>query len=322
MTPAKNYLPDRFIILLGTVILLAYLFPGLENILPLRSISKYGISLIFFFYGLKLSPRQMRAGLSSWKLHLVVQLATFMIFPLLVLLSWPLAARWLNEDLWLSVFFLACLPSTVSSSVVMVSLARGNVPGAIFNASISGLIGILITPLWMGMFLEAQETAFDFGSIVGQLLVRILLPVILGLLLHRIWGAWARRYKSQLSMFDKFIILLIVYESFSNSFASGIFESILQTHLLILILVVIVLFFMLYGIIYLVSKRLHFSLEDRITALFCGSKKSLVHGTVFSSVLFAGSHTLGVYLLPIMIYHAFQLMIISVFAQKYSARKN
>lgn len=50
--------------------------------------------------------------------------------------------------------FLATLPSTVSSSVVMVSIAGGNMAAAIFNASVSSLIGVFVTPLWMGIFLE------------------------------------------------------------------------------------------------------------------------------------------------------------------------
>src|SRR5205085_8016124 len=131
-------------------IVLAKLFPqggtG-EGPWSLSSLSGYGISLIFFFYGLKLNFAELKAGLRNWRLHTVVHGSTFILFPLLVLSCkglFPATAY----PLWLGAFFLASLPSTVSSSVVMVSIAEGNIPAAIFNASISSIIGVFITPLW------------------------------------------------------------------------------------------------------------------------------------------------------------------------------
>jgi solute carrier family 10 (sodium/bile acid cotransporter), member 7 len=303
------------------MILLALWVPGIEQVIPLKLISNIGISGIFFFYGLKLSPEKMKEGLSNWRLHLLVQLSTFVIFPILVMIFYPFMLTDEHRTLWLAVFFLAALPSTVSSSVVMVSIARGNIPGAIFNASISGLIGILITPLWIGLFLKAgQGGAFQLGETLLELIIKILLPVVIGLLLHRYWGNFVARHKKALTMFDKTVILIIVYESFSNSFSSGIFVSISTVELLVVCAGVIVLFFTVFLLIYLACKKLSFNQEDTITALFCGSKKSLVHGSVFSSVLFSGMASAGIFLVPIMIYHAFQLFFISIIAQRYGAR--
>jgi len=299
------------------MILLAYWMPGIEKIIPLNQISTIGISAIFFFYGLKLSPEKMKEGLSNWKLHIVIQSATFFLFPLLILLVLPFIHEETHFTLWLAVFFLAALPSTVSSSVVMVSIAKGNIPGAIFNASISGLMGILVTPLLIGIFLEARLESFDLGQTFIELCLKILLPVILGMALHRFWGNFANQHKKYLTMFDKAVILIIVYKSFSNSFSNGIFDDLNLMELLVVGFGVIALFFIVYNIIHMISKRLAFNREDEITALFCGSKKSLVHGTVFSSVLFAGMSSAGIFLVPIMIYHAFQLFIVSIIAQKY-----
>ena len=80
---------DRFVLSIILVICIAYFFPqwGIEgSAIPIDTISGVGIALIFFFYGLKLSPTKLKAGLKNWKLHLLVQGATFLIFPLLVLL--------------------------------------------------------------------------------------------------------------------------------------------------------------------------------------------------------------------------------------------
>jgi sodium/bile acid cotransporter 7 len=63
---------------------------------------------------------------------------------------------------------------------------------------------------------------------------------------------------------------------------------------------------------------MHFTRKDSITLQFAGTKKSLVHGSVFASVLFGGISGAGIFLLPIMIYHSFQLFFISILARKYS----
>ncbi len=317
----KKYLPDSFISGILLMIFLGWLVPGIGgtgSTIELKVLIKYGISLLFFFYGLRLSPEKLKNDLSNWKLHLVIQTITFVVFPVVVLLFRPLLKGTDNEILWLAVFFLAALPSTVSSSVVMVSIAEGNIPSAIFNASISGVIGILVTPAWMGIFLEKQNEAFDFAPILRDLAMQILIPVCVGLLLHRFWGGWANRSRRYLSLFDKSVILTIVYRSFSDAFLNGIFSSIQVYKLVILAGSVLALFFFIFEGTKLLTRFMHFNREDRITVLFCGSKKSLVHGSVMVGVLFAGTTIGSLFLVPVMIYHAFQLFYISIVARRYS----
>ncbi|MHC2993601.1 membrane protein [Pontibacter sp. HJ8] len=314
---------DWFLFALIGMILLAYLWPegGVDREpVSLGDVATYGVSAIFFFYGLRLSPEKLRAGLSNWRLHLVVQSATFLLFPLLIMPLYTFFAGTSGELLWLGTFYLAALPSTVSSSVVMVSIARGNIPAAIFNASISSLIGVFVTPLWMGLYLSAGSGDFDMGQIMGKLVLQVLLPVTLGIFLHRYWGGFAERYKKQLRFFDQVIILLIVYTSFSESFARNMFRGYSISDMLLLGIAMLVLFFAVLGILHLVSRLFGFSHENRVTAVFCGSKKSLVHGTVMSKVLFPDANMVGVILLPIMLYHALQLLASSVLAQSMARR--
>ncbi|MCG1035607.1 bile acid:sodium symporter family protein [Polaribacter sargassicola] len=314
---------DKFVLSIITVIIIAYFFPYWateESNIPINTISSIGISLIFFFYGLKLKPNQLKAGLKNWKLHLIIQGATFVMFPLLVLLFYPLIQNQKQETIWLAFFFLASLPSTVSSSVVMVSIAKGNIPSAIFNASISGIIGIIITPLWMGLFINDTQTDFNFTDIYVKLILQIILPVILGLLLHRFLGNFASKHSSKLTLFDKSIILLIIYKSFAESFINNIFSSVSILDLLAIFIGVIVLFISAFSLTTYISKKLKLSTEDKITAQFCGTKKSLVHGTVFSKILFKNLSSIGIMFLPLMLFHAIQILIISIVASKLAKR--
>lgn len=308
---------DWFLLALLSMIGLAYLWPtpGIqEGPFSLSNLANIGVSVIFFFYGLRLSGDKLRAGLSNWKLHLTIHLTTFVVFPLVVLAGLQLFGTDENRLLWLGAFYVAALPSTVSSSVVMVSLAGGNIPAAIFNASISSLIGVFITPLWMGLFLSTGSADYDLGSVIGKLALQVIVPVVLGIVLNRWLGAWAERYKKALSNFDKIVILMIVYTSFCESFERRMFQSLTASDLLVLGACMLGLFFLIYGLVNLASRLLGFNREDRITALFCGSKKSLVQGSVMVTVLFP-ENVVGIVLLPIMMYHALQLIAASVLAQ-------
>src|SRR5690606_4568448 len=131
MSGIKNTLAkagfNGFFFLLIFSILLAWTFPewGMEgSLVPFDDITYYGVAIIFFFYGVKLSPQSLKLGLLNWRLHLLIQATTFVIFPVLILLLYVFfgeeGSLW-----WLGVFYLAALPSTVASSVVMVSLAVG-----------------------------------------------------------------------------------------------------------------------------------------------------------------------------------------------------
>lgn len=312
---------NGFIAALLFAILIAWFLPTGPEVLPLKTITDVGIGFIFFFYGLKLSPAEFKAGFSNYRVHILIQLTTFVVFPLLVLAFTPFFEGGTSSQLWLALFFLGALPSTVSSSIVMVSLAKGDIPTAIFNASLSGLIGIIATPVWMSFFM-ASSSEFEFVAVIQKLLIQIILPLVIGLFLQKFLGSFARKNSKKISFFDKSVIVLIVYSSFSSAFSSELFITVGLTDLLKLSGLVTVLFFAVYFGLGFVSRWMQLSNEDEITAKFCGTKKSLVHGSVMVKVIFGNSAANALYLLPIMLYHILQLLVIAVFAEGYRKRVN
>jgi sodium/bile acid cotransporter 7 len=65
----------------------------------------------------------------------------------------------------------------------------------------------------------------------------------------------------------------------------------------------------------LVSKWLGFDRADRVTIVFCGSKKSLSQGIAMAKVIFA-SHAVRAAILPLMLFHQIQLMACTALAQR------
>ena len=315
----KKYLPDYFITGLLLMIIAAWIKPGIgidTRPVHLGIIINIGVAFIFFFHGLKLDLLKIKNGMKNWRLHLLIQFTTFFVFIFLILPFYPLFAGTPLSIFWLGLFFLAALPSTVSSSVILVSIAGGNIPAAIFNAGISGLIGIIMTPFWLGLFIADKSVGFDFTDVLLKLIIQIILPVVAGLLLNRILQAWTKKYKDFMSTFEKIILLFVIYKSFSHSFMEKVFSSVSVFTMVAVILSVILLFFIVFNITGFIGKRLHFPKEDRITLKFAGTQKSLIHGSVYASILFRDFAAVGILLLPIIVYHGFQLVYLSIVARR------
>jgi sodium/bile acid cotransporter 7 len=314
---------NAFLMGLFLAIGLAAVFPEYgsdQSGLPWKPVIKTGIALVFFFYGVKLNPEQLKTGLSNWRLHLLIQGSTFLIFPALVFFLLQ-AMPWIDSDFRLGITYLSALPSTVSASVVMVSIAGGNLPAAIFNASISSLLGVILTPAWMGILSDSAQGEIDFWGSLGELSVKVLLPVCLGILLHRWLFPKLKSALPKLRYVDQTVIMMIVFTSFAESFSQRIFSSYQFTALLAVGVTMLGIFLLVLILLNTISRVLKFSFADRITTLFCGSKKSLVHGVVIGKVIFLDSAVLGLVLLPVMLYHIQQLIFGSMLAG-YFGRKN
>ena len=67
----------------------------------------------------------------------------------------------------------------------------------------------------------------------------------------------------------------------------------------------------------LVARRFGLPREDEIAIVFCGSKKSLVTGITMANALFSGA-SLGLVVLPLMIFHQMQLMACATLARRYA----
>ncbi|MGJ9417442.1 bile acid:sodium symporter family protein [Massilia sp. CMS3.1] len=313
---------DAFTIGLMVMVLLATLLPARgQGAIVLGHITTIAIGLLFFLHGAKLSREALVAGLTHWRLHLLVLAGTFAMFPLLGLVIEPLALMLLTPELTMGILFLCVLPSTVQSSIAFTALARGNVPAAVCSATASNFLGIFLTPVLVGaMVLQGAQAAGGSGlAQVWKIVEQLLLPFLAGQLLRPWIGALIDRHKPMLRYVDQGSILLVVYGAFSESVAEGLWQHISGMTLLALTALSCLMLAIALGFAAWTSRRLGFSKEDEITIVFCGSKKSLASGVPMAKVLFAPS-SLGMILLPLMVFHQIQLMVCAVLAQRWARR--
>ncbi|TWB43387.1 bile acid:sodium symporter family protein [Nitrospirillum pindoramense] len=311
--------PDTFTLLLVGTVALASVLPAKGGMIGVANgATDVAVFLLFFLYGARLSREAVIGGLTQWRLHLLVTLCTFVLFPLVGLALKPLVNLYiLTPDLYLGVLFLCTLPSTVQSSIAFTSIAGGNVAAAICSASASNLLGMVVTPVLVGLLLSKAGAGFSADALTS-VFVQLLLPFVLGQLLRGRIGGWVARNKKVLGPVDRASILLVVYGAFSHAVNEGIWHQLDAASLLKVVLVDGALLALILVITTLVSRRLHLSRPDEIAVVFCGSKKSLVSGIPMANVLFAG-HAVGMIVLPLMLFHQIQLMVCAVLARRYAA---
>jgi sodium/bile acid cotransporter 7 len=229
--------------------------------------------------------------------------------------------HYLPEALALGLLYLCALPSTVSSSVALTAAARGNVPVALFNATLSSLLGVFATPLWIGLLLKSAGQALPLGKVVLDLLIWLILPLLLGQLSRPLLAALLEPRRSRIAVVDRVTILLLVYTSFCDSVKAGVWSSSGPGPVLFSLLASAALLFSMLKAVGLACDALGFSREDRIATVFCASKKSLAVGVPMAQLMFGAHPGIALILLPIMVYHPLQLIVCGFLASRWAERE-
>lgn len=313
---------DPFTLLLLAIIGVAAVLPATGRVaVVLGWIGQIGVAGLFFFHGAALSRESVAAGITHWRLHLLVLAMTFVLFPgVVVPISW-LAPAMMPTALATGFLYLGALPSAVTSSIAFTAVARGNVAAAICAAAASNVLGMMATPFVF--MLLAQSTGghgLDIGHALAQIVIQLLLPFALGQALRPWIGGFLDRHGTAMGRYDKGVILLIVYTAFSQFVASGYWRETPAIALLLALLLCAGLLALMIGIAIALSRVLGFNRADEATIVFCGTKKSLASGLPMANVLFAGQPGLGLIILPIMIYNQTQIIVGAVVARWYEAR--
>ena len=309
--------PDTYVMLIVGMVVLASLLPARGAAAPVFGLAtKVAIGAVFFLHGAKLSRDAVVKGITHWRLHLLVLTSTFVLFPILCLGITALP-HWLTPlSLAPGLIFLGCLPSTIQSSIGFTAIARGNVAATVAAATASNLLGIMLTPILGGLLMHTQAGGLSLHSMTA-IILQLLVPFAAGQGLRSWIGNWVSQHSRMLGFVDRGSILLVVYSAFSEAVVGGIWSRVSALDLLRLTVVCMLLLCTVLLATLFAARFFRFDKADEITIVFCGSKKSLASGVPMAGVLFPGA-SLGLILLPIMIFHQVQLMVSAVIAQHYA----
>ena len=308
---------DTYMILLFVMVLAGALLPARGIAAEGLGIASYwAVTLLFFLYGAKLDPGSVRAGFLNWRLQGLTFAATYLLFPALGLLMAALFGGVLGPQMTTGLLFLSILPSTVQSSIAFTSIAGGNVPAAICAASVSNMVGVVLTPLLAALVLHQEGGGVSLDAVI-RIGEQIVLPFVIGQLLRRWIGGFVARHKVLTMLVDRGAILLIVYSAFSAGTVAGLWTQIPALSLVILLAVVWLFLALAFGLMAGMGLRFGLPGEDRVVLLFCGSTKSLASGLPIASALFPAA-AVGAIVLPTMLFHLSQLLLSSILAQRWA----
>jgi sodium/bile acid cotransporter 7 len=307
---------DTFLLLLVAIVALATVLPARGAAADALSVAtKVVIALLFLLYGARLSPQQAWHGVRQWKLHLLVLATTFVVFPLLGLAARALVPSVLTDDLYTGLLFLCLVPSTVQSSIAFTSMARGHVSAAIVSASLSNIVGVLLTPLLVLVLMPIGGAPLVDGSAVLDIVLQLLAPFAVGQLLRPWLAPVVTRHAVLTKVVDRGSVLLVVYAAFSAGMAGHIWSSVQPWRVAAVAAVSALLLAIVLAWTWITGRLARLDRGDAIVLLFCGSKKSLASGLPMALVLFPPA-TVGLIMLPLMLFHQIQLFVCAVIASR------
>lgn len=319
---------NGFILALLAAVALAFILPepGSKNgFLHPDLLNNIGIALILFLQGLSLAFEKIKSGAGNWRLHLTVQSFTFVIFPLAGLLFHLMAPLvWASEPAAIrsGFLYLCVLPSTISTSVVLTAVARGNTAGALFNAAFSNILGVFLTPVLVQLLMKTTGQSAPLGPLLIKIMLLTLAPFFAGMFLRKFVKRRVDAHKPWIARISNAVIVFIVYSAFCDS----VEERIWQTHgwimTLQVLLAVTMLFTAISVLVHFTCRVLRLNREDMIAAYFCSVKKTLAMGVPLAMLIFGKRNDLSLILLPIMFYHPLQLLVNGFLANRWAKERS
>lgn len=303
-----------FLIGIVLVICLAKLAPfiGAKGgvLKPEITVKYVAVSVIFLNSGLSLKSEELKNALSNVRLHVFVQSFTLAFVPGLVsLLVKLLELTTLNEWLLKGILVVGCMPPPVSSAVILTKAVGGNEAAAIFNSAFGSFLGIFVTPFLLLLFF-GSSSAVPFMSIVSQLSVTVLVPLLVGQFLRRYIKDWMEQTKPPFGTISSCVLLLIIYTTFCDTFShksAEIDSSSLVAVAAFIICLQCCLLMLTFSLATMNDSS--FTPADTVAIMFCSTHKSLTLGIPMLKIVFSGYKYLSLISIPLLIYHPVQILL-------------
>ncbi|CAF1203845.1 unnamed protein product [Adineta steineri] len=335
-----------FILSLLISLLFAYLFPKLgssDGPLHTEYTIKWGcVILIFFLSGLSLSTNNLLDQIFEIRLHILIQTFSFLLFPSVIYgISFLLIKLSLNKLLINGIIVMSCTSTAISTSVIMTKNAGGNEGISLLNGLIGNILGIFISPALIYLFMnnslfeivKQKHDIDNYINVISKLSLTVLLPLIIGQIIHRIWKEkilWAKN-KFYFTEINSLVLLILVWSILCNLFQSKLLSTINNIDLIILILLNTFIYFFFSFLSLFISRlpnlficrnqkqikfiqRWRFSHENTIAFMFSSSTKTLAQGIPLITSVFANSSQgfIGILTIPLILYFVQQLIFASI----------
>ena len=200
-----HYISEYMGVLVLAVALLSLAFPSvLSGISP--TVINYLLGVVMFGMGLALNLEDFKVVFRRPRDIAVGCLAQFTVMPLL---AWFLTRAFaLDEALAVGVVLVGCCPGGTASNVITY-LAKGDLALSVGMTGVSTLLAPLLTPL-LTWALAGKSVDVDVASMFLSILWVVIVPIIAGLLVKRLWPRFTEQATDYLPAFSSLAIAFIV----------------------------------------------------------------------------------------------------------------
>jgi len=254
-------------------------------------------------------PLQLSAFIKTIRRPTAALLACLINLGVGPLAAWPLLSL-LGPELGGGLAIALAMPCTLASAAVWTRRAGGNDIVALMVTVITNLSCVVVTPLWLWILTSQQTNSFSLPEQIQKLSLLVLFPIILAQIV-RSWsvvGEWATLNKPRLSFAAQVGLLYIVLLGTIGSAASweqGGSSSVGQWAILLFAIAGIHLGLFFLG--FAIASWIGLTTQDQRAVAISGSQKTLMIGAEVGL-------SLGLSVLPLLIYHLFQLFIDTLLA--------
>lgn len=312
-------------LLLGVV--LAILFPSYGSkggLLCPELTTNIGVWLIFFLQGIALPTSELTKGYNPKRLHAYVLLWNYIIFPIVVGALILPVSHFINEELKIGFWMLAILPTTVSSAVVFSTVSKGNTSNAIFSTVFSNLLSVLFVPTVAITYLSVESNvSIPLNPLFSKLFILIIAPLLFGQLIRQKLPEVSALMTNRTKGFGNWIIVFIVHCAFAQSVSSGFLIQLGFITIFKVILLTVLILIFVSVLVWWSSDFLNVSKEQRISAFFCSSQKSIATGLPLTTSIFAFVPSIidiASIIIPLMCYHPAQLILAGILSGKWGSK--
>ena len=208
-----------FLVLLSAVAALA--FPDVFSQVKPTVINPL-LGVIMFGMGLTLCADDFRIVFSRPKDVIIGCVAQFTVMPLL---AWTLARLFaLDEALTVGVVLVGCCPGGTASNVITY-LAKGDLALSVGMTGVSTALAPVLTPLLV-LLLAGKSVDVDVAGMLMSILWVVILPIVAGLLVKRIWPRLTTAATAYLPALSTLaicsIVLIVIAANASKLMSSGL----------------------------------------------------------------------------------------------------
>lgn len=223
----------------------------------------------------------------------------------------------MNASIVSGIIICLATSTTASTNVVFTKLAGGNEALAAMNAIIGNVLGIFLTPAWLVAYLRSSGS-INYSAVIELLAITVIAPMVVGNVIqykapNKVAWLAARLDFGKVS---SVCILLLVWSVFSNTFSK---KTTVDAGSVVAMLFVDLFFYaattaaaLLLPLQPRIRSLLHADEEAAIAAAMVAGTKTVALGIPIINACFSGNPHVGLLSLPLICYHAEQILFGSI----------